>query len=245
MRISVSTNILGCVDGMKIDRRLTLLGVMLVVLSMTMATQYATTKVGYRYSIVHPSEADIRYIGSDNSSGGGRVLKVDTNTSQNRYMILELGNWSPSQNKTYTAAFGIVNEEPFPINITHVNMSGTDSSEQYIDVLVHSNRETIAWADTTNCWLVKDGVSQTDSSTCAWKLGAGNRDSSNMDGVNLNTPWDETSHVRFSVDNTTAATNGTSDFVWVQITIDLSQSAGDLSGGTGQIWIHFKANTLS
>lgn len=49
-------------DGMRIDRRLVLIGVMLIVLSMTMATQYAVTKVGYSYSIVHPSDADIRFI---------------------------------------------------------------------------------------------------------------------------------------------------------------------------------------
>ncbi len=47
---------------MRIDRRLMLIGVMLIVLSMTMATQYAVTKVGYSYSIVHPSDADIRFI---------------------------------------------------------------------------------------------------------------------------------------------------------------------------------------
>ena len=50
-------------DGMrKIDRRLTLVGVMFIILSMSMATQYATTRVTYSFSIVHPSESDIRYI---------------------------------------------------------------------------------------------------------------------------------------------------------------------------------------
>ena len=46
---------------MRLDRRLTLIGIMIIVLSVTMATQYATTKVGYSYSIVHPSNADIRF----------------------------------------------------------------------------------------------------------------------------------------------------------------------------------------
>jgi hypothetical protein len=225
---------------MKIDRRLTLLGVMLVILSMTMATQYATTKVGYRYSIVHPSEADIRFIGSDNSSGG-RVLRVNTNTTANRYMILELGNWSPSENKSYSAAFGIVNEESFPVNITYANVSGAGVSGAYIDILLHSNRKTDAWGD-TKCWLVDSGSARTTSNTCAWKLGAGDGDASTCDAGA--TPWDNTAHVRFSTDNATAATNGTSDFVWVQVTIDLPADAADLSGGTGQIWIHFKASTL-
>jgi len=40
-------------DGVRLDRRLVLIGVMLVVLSMTMATQYATTEVNYSFAIVH------------------------------------------------------------------------------------------------------------------------------------------------------------------------------------------------
>ena len=49
-------------DGMRIDRRLVLIGVMLIVLSMTMATQYAIIRTSYNYSLVHPSNADIRFI---------------------------------------------------------------------------------------------------------------------------------------------------------------------------------------
>ena len=66
---------------MRLDRRLTLIGIMIIVLSVTMATQYATTKVGYSYSIVHPSNADIRFIGADNSSDGTMVLRVDGATT--------------------------------------------------------------------------------------------------------------------------------------------------------------------
>lgn len=233
-------------DGMGIDRRLTLLGVMLVVLSMTMATQYVTTKVGYRYSLVHPSEADVRFIGSDNASGGARLLRVNDNTS-NQYMILELGNWTVGQNKSYTAAFGIVNEEPFSVNITHINISGTSSSHNYMYILLHSNRQTNAWAESAGnkayMWNGSSGADGT-SSTCKWKLGAGDGNKSSMSGSSLSTPWDDTAHVRYSTDNSTAATNGTSDFVWVQITIDIPQGTAPIASATGQIWIHFKANTL-
>ncbi len=91
-------------DGMKIDRRLTMLGVMLIVLSMTMATQYATTAVTYSFGIVHPSNADIRYIGSDNSSNGGvRVLRVSNNASGSKFVTMELGNWS-----TFSIQYGRV-----------------------------------------------------------------------------------------------------------------------------------------
>ena len=229
---------------MKIDRRLTLLGVMLVILSMTMATQYATTKIGYRFSIVHPSEADIRFIGSDNASGGSRVLRVNTNDSSNKYMILELGNWTVSQNKSYTAAFAIVNEERFPVNITYINVSGTSSSHTYMDIWVHSNRQTLAWSEAAGSRrkMVAGGVAQTTASNCAWKLGAGDRNVSNCDGGA--TPWDSGSHVRYSTTNS-AAVNGTDDFVWVQITIDIPQTASTIASGTGQIWIHFRASTLT
>ena len=108
---------------MKIDRRLTILGVMLIILSTVMATQYATTKVGYTYSLVHPSNADIRYVASDNSSSGGHVLRVaGNNASGGRYLSMEFGNWSEGQNKSYTAAFAIVNEEPFPVTINSVSV---------------------------------------------------------------------------------------------------------------------------
>lgn len=80
---------------MRLDRRLTLIGIMIIVLSVTMVTQYATTKVGYSYSTVHPSNADIRFIGSDNSSDGTMVLRVDgDNSSGSRNVKVKLGgNW--------------------------------------------------------------------------------------------------------------------------------------------------------
>ena len=31
-----------------------------------LATQYVSTKIGYTYAVVHPSNADIRFVGFDN-----------------------------------------------------------------------------------------------------------------------------------------------------------------------------------
>ena len=73
---------------MRIDRRLTFIGVMLVVLSMTMATQYATTKVSYTFGIVHPSNADIRFVGSDNSSDAAGRYCVSPTTRADHEMSL-------------------------------------------------------------------------------------------------------------------------------------------------------------
>ena len=166
---------------MKLDRRLMLLGVMLVVLSMTMATQYAVTKVSYSYGIVHPSNADIRFIGSDNSSEDGqRVLRVLSNTSGSRYLTIELGDHAPNQYKNYTACFGVVNEEPFFVNVTHANVSG--GASDYIDVWVHADRSQDVSDETSSnkVCLIDDGVSQLNSQCSAWTLRTGDGNNRTM-----------------------------------------------------------------
>lgn len=226
--------------GMKIDRRLTILGVMLVVLSMTMATQYATTKVSYSYSIVHPSNADIRFIGSDNGSDG-RVLRANP---ANESVELYFGNWSANSNKTYTAAFGIINEEMMSVNITHINISTTAGAD-YMQVWLHSNRSTSAPNDGTHKLIWNKGAVGYTASSCAWTLAAGNQNVSNMcaDGLTqLSTPWDTTKEVRYSVNDANASVNATSDFVWVQISIDIPANPDSLTSHEGRVWIHFKAD---
>lgn len=229
---------------MKIDRRLMLIGVMIIVLSMTMATQYAVTKVGYTYSIVHPSDADIRFIGSDNGTDGRVLRSVNNGTTAS--VELYFGNWSANTNKTYTAAFGIVNEELSSVNITHVVVSN-ETGADYMQIWLHSNRSTNAINDGTKrmIWNKGDGLGY-NSSTSAWVLGAGNQNSGDMsaDGnTQLSTPWDGTKGVRFSVNDANASVSGTSDFVWVQISIDIA-SAPALGGNyNGTIEFHFKAET--
>lgn len=222
---------------MNVNRRLTLLGVMLVILSMTMATQYATTKVGYEFAIVHPSNQDIRFIGSDNSTDG-RVLRVSGANASTVSVKLEFGNWSAGSNCTYTAAFGIVNEELITVNITHINISLTTGSD-YTQIWLHGNRSTDATIDGSGVFMWDMGVSKSGSGTTAWQLAAGDQNVSNMDGGSISTPWDETKHVRYSVDDT-AAVNGTDDYVWVQVSIVIPTSSP--SSGTGWIWIHFEAS---
>jgi hypothetical protein len=55
------------------------------------------------------------------------------------------------------------------------------------------------------------------------------------------TNWDETAHVRYSINNTDANTT-ISDFVWVQIAIDIPESIQDTGTHTGTIWIHLKSD---
>jgi len=229
--------------GMNLDRRLTILGVMLVVLSMTMATQYATTKVSYTYSIVHPSDADIRFIGSDNGSDG-RVLKAINNGTGIETVQLSFGNWSANSNKTFTAAFGIVNEEIMAVNITHINVS-TTTGFSYLQIWLHSNRSINAVDDVGSVFIWNNGSTGYTSSSCAWRLGPGNQDPSNMcaDGITqLPTLWDDTAGVRYSTNNANYSINGTSDFVWVQVSINIPASADQTGIHDGTIWIHFKAD---
>jgi len=226
---------------MRIDRRLVIIGVMLVVLSMTMATQYATTKIGYSYDLVHPSESDIRFIGSDLGPNNTRVLWAVNNGSTAR-LSLNFGNLSANQNKTYTAAFGIVNEEQYAVNITHINVSTTTD---YLQIWLHGDRDAkVADDGGTPVYMWSKGVSKNASTTTAWQLAAGNGDSSNMceDGTTqLSTPWDTTAHVRYSTNNNNDSVSGTSDFVWVQVSFDIPASPAE-TGESGTIYVHFEAS---
>ncbi len=231
---------------MRIDRRLVLIGVMLIVLSMTMATQYATTKVSYSFAIVHPSNADIRFIASDNSSDDGlRVLRVSNNGSGTQYLTLELGDWAPNQKKNYSAAFGIVNEENFAVNITYINISGTDAS--YLDIWLHGDRDADYSGDSaSSIKVVNDGSALYTASDVVWTLAAGDGTTTTMcaDGsTQLNTLWDDSSHIQYSVNDANNSVNETSDFVWVGVSLDLPSDAAAATP-TGTIYIHFKATTV-
>ena len=235
---------------MRIDRRLVLIGVMIIVLSMTMATQYAQTKIGYSYAIVHPSDADIRFIGSDNSSDDNiRVLRISNNDTAVQTMTVELGDFSVGQLKNYSAAFGIVNEEEFRVNISYINVSGTNSS--YLTIWLHGDRDIDYAGDgAASVKVVNDGSALYSSSDVVWTLGYGDGNTDTMDndpsaGGTLTTWWDNhtSANVKCSVSDVDAA-NETSDFVWVGISIDLRNQNPKVQAATGTIYIHFKSSTL-
>ncbi len=238
-------------DGMRIDRRLVLIGVMLVVLSMTMATQYAQTKISFSFTIVHPSNADIRFIGSDNCSDDGtRCLRVINNGTANVFLSLKLGELAPNSTYNYTAAFGIVNEENFTVNITYFSMAGDNIS--YFDVWVHGDRDEDypdAGDDGTRVKVIEDGEAIGSASSCVWQLHAGDGNEATMCAdpddtlpTQLDTMWDETGHIRFSRNDVNVSENGTSDFVWVGISINVPADAAlQTTGGT--LICHFESTT--
>jgi hypothetical protein len=212
-----------------------------------MATQYATTKVGFSYSLVHPSNADIRFIASDNATDDVMVLRVSgDNASGNRALTLKLGgNWTENFNKTYTAAFGIVNEENFSVNITHINVSTYGGNSDYLQIWLHGDRDKLATEDGTSVMVWDKGDSRSfGTDTSAWLLAAGNGNAWDMNthaNPTIQTRWNETAHVRYCLSDVDAV-NGTDDYVWIQVSVDIpaGASAGDYSG---LIWVHFKADT--
>jgi hypothetical protein len=230
-------------DGMRIDRRLVLIGVMVIVLSMTMATQYATTKIGYEFAIVNPSDADIRFVGSDTSSDGIYVLRVENNDTAPVLKIV-LGNISLNVNKSYTAAFAIANEERYNVTITHINLSNTDGAD-YMQIWLHENRSALATASGEHSVLVwnKADVGYTAASSI-WGLRAGDQDPSNMGvGGTVLTPWDADADVRINTTSAVSATNNTQDHVWVQISIDVPDGADIVDSYSGTIYVHTRATT--
>ena len=236
---------------MKISKKLMVIAVLFLFLNMVIATQYAVTRLGYEYYILHPSDTNIRLIGSDNSSDGERILRVIGNNVTNVGLKLHLGNkFSIGQTTYFSAAFGIVNEKNYSIDITHINVSSDNHT--YLKIWLHGDRDANAnsTANDNSSILMWDNSSIVNATnTTAWTLAPGNEDSNNMcsnytDRVNnsIDTNWDNTSHVRYSRNNTDAVSN-LSDFVWVQIAVDIPDTADFIGLHTGTIWIHFKAET--
>jgi len=234
---------------MKVNKKLLILAVIFLVTNMVIATQYAVTKIGYTYTIVHPCNASIRFIGSDNSSDGIRILRVSGSNTTNVQIILRLGEvFSTNMVRTFTAAFGIVNEENYSLNITHINVSSNNFT--YIKMWLHGNRTANANSTTTDpstVYMWNNNTIVNETNTTAWILAPGNNNASDMcynvsDRTNcsIDTHWDETAHVRYSRDDNNATTN-VSDFVWVQVTLDIPETVAAIGTMTGTIWIHLES----
>ena len=217
---------------------------------MIIATQYAVTQLGYGYTIVHPADASIRFIGSDNSSDGVRILRIDGDNSTTVTLKLVFGNYSGNQIYYYSAAFGIVNEENFTVNITHINVSSPNWT--MLKIWLHGNRDANAnstTTDPTSVFMWDNNTVVNESNTTAWTLASGDNDPSDMcynvsDRTNrsINTTWDSIAHVRYSRNNSNATSN-VSDFVWVQIAIDIGSTVDSLGYHSGTIYIHLEKDT--
>jgi len=219
-----------------IRKKVLILGVAIVAISAVVATQYARAELNYTYNINHPSNGFIRFVGGDNATDGIRILRADgTNTT----LQIDFGELAAGINKTYTAAFAIVNEENFSVDIKDIEVSATSGTD-YLQIWLHG--DPTAKAGGVFMWDGQNGGDQTPGDATAWILGAGNSDPSDMDGTNIATAWDTTAQVRYTED-TTPATNGTDDYVWVQISIDIPNSPDNFNAHTGTITFDFEATT--
>ena len=235
------------VNETKLKKKLLILAVSFLLLNMIIATQYAVTKIGYQYSIAHPCNSNIRYIGSDNSSDGKRILRViDSNTTNIGVQLKLVGNITTNQRVTYTAAFGIVNEEQFSINITHINVTTSGTGSDYMQIWLHGDRDKLSNLDDSAVLAWDKGNPGYDNDTSIWVLAAGNQDAANMcaDGTTqLSTGWDSNAHVRYSTNDANNSVASQSDFVWVQISLDLPADADTSDTYTGTVWIFTRAGT--
>ena len=137
-----------------------------------------------------------------------------------------------------------MNEETFRVNITNINVSISGGATDYMQIWLHANRTKLAGDEAgydppVMLWD-KGSAKKSGNTQAAWVLGAGNQDPSNMNGTNNRTYWTD-HNVRFSKYNGQAI-NGTTDFVWVQISLDLPLDPVEGGAHTGSIYIHFEAN---
>jgi hypothetical protein len=124
-------------------------------------------------------------------------------------------------------------------------------------IWLHGNRTADAnGSDPTSVLMYNNGTVVNASNTTAWRLAAGDENTSSMcynisDRTNcsINTTWDNTSHVRYSINNSLAygiemfnrTADNASDYVWVQVTLDFPHVVETLGTYRGTIWIHFEA----
>ncbi|MEM0466102.1 MAG: hypothetical protein QXX20_00660 [Candidatus Thermoplasmatota archaeon] len=238
---------------MKIDPRLFIIGMALVISTMVAATQFALIDLEYQYQIIHPVIPDygIHYMGSDNASDGIRVLRV-INTSGARVLKVVLGAWGGTYQVAYTAAVGIVNEDNHSVAITHVEVrSLIENQPTYLKIWLHGNRTS--YADNTthssSILLYDNGTCYTNQNTIAWVLARGDNNASTICS-NYTTPAvstipllkDERAGVRYSYCNIPAV-SGYSDFVWVQIELDVPYQPVTHEQFSGSIIIHYQSLT--
>jgi hypothetical protein len=227
-------------------KKLLLVGILAVTLSTISATQYVRADLGFSYEIVHPSDADIRYIGSDNAPDGLRVIRGnnagnDPDPLTSSSVSLEFGRWAIGQTKVYTAAFGIVNEESFDVDINGINAVFDGDAE--IQIWLHGDEDVEATTSTVDAVLMydsEDGGAQVGS----WTLAAGDQDPDTAnDGTDdVDTEWcPNQSHVRFA-EGSPLAESETADYVWVQVVLTVPAGA-DLNTFGGTISFNFESTT--
>ena len=200
------------------QKKIALFALSILMLSAVAASQYATTDIGYSFTI-SAGDSGIRFIGHDNGHDGVTLLRADD--AQGNNLHLALGNWARGQTSTWTGAFGIVNENSLGTSINSISVSGSGSS--YVYIWLHNNSDTEAVSDGGT--LIFDGANGAQSFT--WNMDSGNADAT--DANDISTPLNPLSHTR-TLNATDDATS--TDHVWLQLKLIIPQGAsnGQFSG---------------
>ena len=235
----------------------------LVVLSVINATQFARVGAAYSYTVSNYG-AYVHFLTRDGDpiDSSKPVLTSSGNTSYS----LSLGIWCPGTNKTYTAAFAIVNEEDYAVTLVGVNVEGTGIDYVYIyahknanktctaDKIVTdvaANRETVAGESA----LLWNGSAGKGSGTWVLAKGDGNTATYDHDGdaaaPYYNATWnaDNINAWHYDkildwgyTDSNQPATNGTSDYVWIEICLQIpSTVTSSETAYTGTISFMFES----
>lgn len=164
---------------MKIQLRLLIIGMLIVVTTTAVDTQFALLDLDNYYEepgheIIIPTVPDygLKFIGSDNSSDLKRLLRMNPNDSDS-YEIF-LGNLTSNYQLKYTAAFGIVNEDNVSQHITHIEI--ISSNANYLKIWLHGDRDKpadISSDDPTSVLMYDNGTIISNSDTIAWTLAVG------------------------------------------------------------------------
>ena len=216
------------------------------------ATQYAKLGVSFEYTINTPASLIQLMAGDGAVVGSGYVL-----TNNGGAYKVQLGTFAQGFNKTYSAAFAIVNSESnVKLKITKIEATG-DGAE-YLVIALHKHKNTNAFDEgagesivyfdkghfadhSTDGYVLANGSGTYNTDTnllkyadkAQWPPDTNEWDSatySSTYGVWLPGTTVDAEHLR------TDANTG-ANFVWVQITIDNSATANSYTGGTIYIYV--------
>ena len=211
---------------MDVRKKALLVGVAIAMVSAAIATQYARVSIAYEYGI-SASDGAIRFIARDIAPDGNYVLRKDGNI-----LKLSLGSFTPGTNKTYTAAFGIVNEESFNIYLYNVSITGSGSGN--IKIWLHKNPNVTAENDASKILVWNGGY--VDFANVTFYAGNNSANDADSNAEKILTPFNDTQGVRY---NTTSGVIGeNNDYWWVQISVDIPNDEDD-GTYTGNIFFSF------
>ncbi|MGC8912700.1 MAG: hypothetical protein ACP5LE_02035 [Thermoplasmata archaeon] len=150
-----------------------------------------------------------------------------------------MGTFAKGFNKTYSAAFAIVNAESnVKLRITKVDFGASDNIRTYAVIALHENMSTNAFSEssTDGAYIIYfDKGTAYDYSMTGYVLRNGQGDysagslkyTSNDGGAWTDATWDDTNkvwvyHTDLVNANVSADSGSPGNFVWVQITLDFS-----------------------